>query len=76
MTSTQSSSEPRLLSRILVTWIELTVVGFGGGAIGTSIGGPPGLIIYFVTTLASVGVLFYNVNELIKQWIPSDANAT
>ena len=76
MTSTQSNSEPRLLSRIVVTWVELTVVGFGGGAIGTSIGGPPGLVIYFVTTLVSVGVLFYNVNELIKQWIPSDADST
>ena len=74
MTPTQSTSEPRLLSRIVVTWIELTVVGFGGGAIGTMVGGPLGLIIYFVITLVSVGVLFYNVNELIKQWIHSDAN--
>ncbi len=38
------------------------------------VGGPLGLIIYFVITLVSVGVLFYNVNELIKQWIHSDAN--
>ena len=76
MTSTRSNSEPRLLSRIVVTWIELTLVGFGGGAIGTSIGGPPGLIIYFITTLVSVGVLFYNVNELIKQWIAPDADVT
>ncbi len=76
MTSIPSNSEPRLLSRIVVTWVELTVIGFGGGAIGTSIGGPPGLIIYFSTTLVSVGVLFYNVNELIKQWIAPDANTT
>ncbi|GCF15613.1 hypothetical protein Harman_35480 [Haloarcula mannanilytica] len=74
MTSTQPNSEPRLLSRIVVTWIELTVIGFGGGAIGTSIGGPPGLIIYFVTTLLSVGILFYNVNELIKHWVVSSAD--
>ena len=76
MVSTQSSSEPRLLSRIVVTWVELTVVGFGGGAIGTSIGGPPGLIIYFVTTLVSVGILFYNVNELIKQWVIDTTDST
>lgn len=62
-----------MLSRIVVTWIELTLVGFGGGVIGTSIGGPPGLIVYFLTTLASVGILFYNVNEHIKQWVQSDA---
>lgn len=74
MTSTYSDSKTRLLSRIVVTWIELTVVGLGGGVIGTSIGGPPGLIIYFSTTLVSVGVLFYNVNELIKQWIASDVD--
>nr|WP_254547285.1 hypothetical protein [Halomarina sp. BND7] len=74
MTSTQPNSEPRLLSRIIVTWIELTVVGVGGGAIGTSIGGPPGLITYFVTTLLSVGILFYNVNELIKHWVSSYAD--
>ena len=76
MTATTSDSEPRLLSRVFVTWIELTVVGFGGGAIGTTVGGPPGLIIYFITTLVSVGILFYNVNELIKQWIVSQADVT
>ncbi|WP_245903109.1 hypothetical protein [Salinigranum rubrum] len=76
MTSAQSNSEPRLLSRIVVTWVELTVVGFGGGAIGTSIGGPAGLIIYFITTLVSVGILFYNMNELIKQWVAPDGDTT
>ena len=74
MTSTHSDSDPRLLSRVVVTWIELTVVGLGGGVIGTLIDGPPGLIIYFSTTLVSVGILFYNVNELIKQWIASDVD--
>ena len=74
MTVTESDPEPRMLSRIVITWIELTLVGFGGGAIGTSIGGPPGLIVYFLTTLVSVGILFYNVNEHIKQWIRSDAD--
>ncbi|WP_332900428.1 hypothetical protein [Haladaptatus sp. CMSO5] len=69
MTSSRSDTEPQLLSRILVTWIEVTVVGLTGGVLGTSVGGPPGLIVYLVTTLLSLGILFYNVNELIKRWI-------
>lgn len=75
MTVTQADLEPRLLSRIVVTWIELTLVGFGGGALGSSIGGPPGLIIYFITTLLSVGVLFHNVNQLVKSWVLSEKNS-
>lgn len=69
MTSSRSDTEPQLLSRILVTWIEVTVVGLTGGVLGTSVGGPPGLIVYLATTLLSLGILFYNVNELIKQWV-------
>lgn len=76
MTEPQSVSEPRLLSRIIVTWIELTMVGLGGGVIGTMVGGPPGLIIYFLTTLLSVGVLFININNHIKQWISSAPDNT
>ncbi|SHL59153.1 hypothetical protein SAMN05444342_4187 [Haladaptatus paucihalophilus DX253] len=64
-----SKTKPQLASRIVVTWVELTLVGLVGGIIGTSIGGPPGLIVYFITTLASVGIVFYNVNQLIQQWI-------
>lgn len=76
MTHTPSDTEPHLLSRIVVAWVELTLVGLGGGAIGISVGGPPGLIIYFVTTLISIGILFYNVNELIKQWVAYEASRT
>lgn len=61
--------DPQLLSRIAVTWVELTVVGLAGGIFGTSVGGPPSLIIYFITTLIPIGVIFYNVNELIKRWV-------
>lgn len=60
---------PNLWSRVVVTWAELTVVGLAGGVLGTSLGGPPGLVVYFATTLASVGVLFHNVNELIRSWL-------
>jgi len=59
----------RLLSRVLVTWLELTVVGTTGGAIGATIGGPPGFIAYLATTLLSVGIVLYNVNELVKGWL-------
>ena len=62
-------SGPRLASRVLVTWIELTVVGITGGLLGAAVGGPPGFIIYLATTLLTVGVIFYNVNELIEQWL-------
>ena len=69
MTATRSSPEPQLLSRIIVTWIELTIVGLAGGILGPTVGGPLGLIAYLVTTLISVGVLFYNINELIERRI-------
>ena len=62
-------SSSRLISRVLVTWIELTVVGITGGLLGTVVGGPPGFIIYLVTTLLTVGIIFYNVNELVKRWV-------
>ncbi len=58
-----------LVSRILVTWVELVVVGFGGTALGGAVSGPPELIIYFATVLVSVGVLLYNVDQLIQQRI-------
>ena len=56
-----------LASRILVTWIELVVVGFGGTALGGAVSGPPELIVYFATILVTVAVLLYNVDQLIKQ---------
>lgn len=65
--SVSDISGPRLASRMLVTWIELTVVGITGGLLGAAVGGPPGFIIYLATTLLTVGVIFYNVNELIEQ---------
>jgi hypothetical protein len=60
--------EPHLGSRIVVTWVELTGAGLAGGILGTTVGGPPGLVVYFATTLVSVAILFYNVNELIRRW--------
>ncbi|WP_049936141.1 hypothetical protein [Haloplanus natans] len=59
----------RLGSRILVTWIELTVVGITGGLLGDAVGGPPGFIVYLLTTLVTVAILFYNVNELVAWWV-------
>ena len=56
-----------LASRILVTWVELVVVGFGGTALAGAVAGPPELIIYFATTLVTVGVLLYNVDQLVQQ---------
>ena len=64
-----NSSRPQLASRVLVTWIELTVVGITGGLLGATVGGPLGFIIYLATTLLTVGVIFYNVNKLIEQWL-------
>jgi len=60
---------PRLGSRILVTWIELTLVGITGGLLGDAVGGPPGFIVYLLTTLVTVAILFYNVNALVAWWV-------
>lgn len=67
--SSVGQSQPRLGSRVLLTWLELTVVGITGGVLGATVGGPPGFIIYLMTSLVTVGIIFYNVNELIKGWI-------
>ena len=69
MTAARSSPESQLVSRIVVTWVELTLVGLAGGIFGTAVGGPVGLVAYFGTTLISIGVLFHNINELIKRYI-------
>lgn len=67
--SLDDSSSPNLLSRILVTWIELTVVAITGGLAGASIGGPVGFILSLATTLLTVAIVFHNVNELVKEWL-------
>ncbi|MFB6152152.1 MAG: hypothetical protein ABEJ40_10135 [Haloarculaceae archaeon] len=72
MADATAALEPHLLSRIVVTWIELTAVGFAGAYVGASVGGPPGLVVYLATTLLSVGVIFYNVNELIDRRVGPD----
>lgn len=68
-----------LLSRVLVTWIELTVTWIVGGYLGTTLGGPPGFIVYLLTSLVSVGVLLYNVDALVATRVgeraPADARA-
>jgi len=56
-----------LLSRIFVTWVEVIAVGFLGAALGGATSGPPQLIVYLATVLASVGALLYNVDKLIQQ---------
>lgn len=55
------------LSRVLVTWFELTLAGLVGGIVGTSLGGPPGFIVYLLTTLVSVGILLYNVAVIVDE---------
>lgn len=54
-----------LISRVLVTWAELLVVGFVGAVLGGAASGPPQLIVYFATILASVAVVMYNVDRLV-----------
>ncbi len=63
------ASPPQLGSRILLTWIELTAVGIVGGFLGATVGGPPGFVIYLATSLLTVGIIFHNVNELVKAWL-------
>jgi len=59
--------ETWLLSRIVVTWVEVIAVGFAGAALGGAASGPPQLIVYLATVLASVGALLYNVDKLIQR---------
>ncbi|WP_246985493.1 hypothetical protein [Halorientalis marina] len=54
-----------LVSRVLVTWLELTVVGLAGAFLGTTVGGLGAFVVYLATTLVSVGVLLYNVDALV-----------
>ncbi|MFB6235998.1 MAG: hypothetical protein ABEH81_05510 [Halopenitus sp.] len=60
---------PSLGSRILITWVSLTAVGVVGGLLSSAVQGPVGFVIYLAVTLASVAVLLYNVNELVKGWV-------
>ncbi|MFC3476418.1 hypothetical protein [Halobacterium litoreum] len=61
-----AESNPLLFSRIVVTWLELVVVGFAGAALGGATSGPVQLVVYLATTLASVAVLVYNVDRLVR----------
>jgi len=54
-----------LLSRVLVTWAELVVVGFAGAVAGGAASGPPQLVVYFATVLAAVAVFMFNVDRLV-----------
>lgn len=63
---------PHLLSRILITWGELVVVGFAGAALGGATSGPPQLVVYFGTILASVAVLLFNVDQLVTARLRSE----
>ncbi|WP_318571035.1 hypothetical protein [Salinigranum marinum] len=62
-TTTASRGRTRLLSRIVVTWVELTLVGFAGAALAGSTSGPPQFVVFFATTLLTVAVLFYNLDR-------------
>lgn len=64
-------AEPKLLSRTMLTWFELTVVGLVGGTLGSLAGGPVRYILYLAVALASVGVLFYNVDALVTTRLDS-----
>lgn len=64
--SGESPVSSRLLSRILITWGEIMVVGFAGAAVGGAASGPPQLVAYLATTLLTVGLLLYNVDKLIQ----------
>jgi len=65
-TVSASRGRTRLLSRIVVTWVELTLVGFAGAALAGSTSGPPQFVVFFATTLLTVAVLFYNVDRHVS----------
>lgn len=68
-TASATAEPPSLGSRILVTWAELTAVGVLGGLFSATVEGPVGFIVYLALSLASVGILLYNVTELVKGWV-------
>jgi hypothetical protein len=72
-TAEASTREALLLSRVLITWAELVVVGFAGAVLGGAASGPPQLVVYFATILASVAVLLYNVDRRITTRIQDAA---
>jgi hypothetical protein len=45
------------------------VVSLPVAALGTATSGPPEFVVYLATTLATVGVLLYNVDRLIRDRI-------
>ena len=63
---TDEHASAQLLSRILLTWGEIMLVGFAGAALGGATSGPPQLVAYLATTLLSVAVLLYNVDKLVQ----------
>jgi hypothetical protein len=67
--ASDGTPETWLLSRIFVTWVEVIAVGFLGAALGGAASGPPQLIVYLATVLASVGALLYNVDKLVQRRI-------
>jgi hypothetical protein len=67
--ASDGTPETWLLSRIFVTWVEVIAVGFLGAALGGATSGPPQLIVYLATVLASVSALLYNVDRLIQRRI-------
>ncbi|WP_254832573.1 hypothetical protein [Haloglomus salinum] len=75
-TDTQQGNADRslLLSRIIVTWVGLLAVGGVGTALGSVANGPPQLIVYLATMLASVAVLLYNVDRLVTARLASDSS--
>lgn len=62
----ERTGRPLVFSRVVVTWVELVVVGFAGAALGTATAGPVQLVVYLATTLASVAVIVYNVDQLVR----------
>lgn len=70
--ASDDTGRPLLLSRVLVTWLELTVVGFVGIALSGATTGPPRLVVYLATTLLSVGVLLFNVDRLVRDRLAAD----
>jgi fatty acid desaturase len=62
-----------LLSRVFVTWVELTLVGFAGAALAGSTSGPPQFVVFFATTLLTVAVIFHNVDRHVTARLSAES---
>lgn len=65
-TETIAGVRESVVFRSIVAWFELTIVGGAGTIGGSFLSGPVQFVVFLATTLATVVVLFHNVDRLVS----------